>query len=137
MMPCVFCDIASKTIESHVVYEDALVVAFLDIDPIHKGHVLIVTKEHRFDLDDLSEDELFHVMKAAKIVLKALKETYPSDGYSMMQNGGIFNDMKHFHLHLFPRYKDDEFSWNFGEISEHALETVQEAIKEAIHKNID
>ena len=47
--------------------------------------------------------------------MAVLKEIYKPDGYSIMQNGGKFNDVGHYHLHIFPRYKGDGFGWTYGE----------------------
>lgn len=53
-------------------------------------------------------------MIVSKKIVTALKEIFLPDGYSVMQNGGEFNDVGHYHLHIFPRYKDDGFSWMYG-----------------------
>ncbi len=55
-------------------------------------------------------------MRVSKILVRVLKKKYNLDGYSIMQNGGAFNDIGQYHLHVFPRYKDDGFGWTFKEI---------------------
>lgn len=112
---CIFCKIANYQLESRIIYEDELVIAFLDIDPINEGHVLIVPKKHRLDLDELCEEESDRVMKVSKTILRTLRKVYSFDGYSIMQNGGIYNDIGHYHMHVFPRNENDGFSWNFKE----------------------
>ena len=108
---CIFCKIANKKIESNIVYESNNIIAFLDIDPINEGHILIVPKEHYLDIEELPADILNEIMELSQRIVKALKETYKPDGYSIMQNGGKFNEIGHFHLHIFPRYQNDGFGW--------------------------
>lgn len=108
---CVFCNIIHNRIEAHVVYEDDMVIAFLDNDPINNGHVLVVPKAHKLDIDDLSDDELHRITSVCNMLVKALKRTFKTDGYSIMQNGGAFNEIGHFHMHVFPRYIGDGFGW--------------------------
>lgn len=111
-MECVFCH--KKDIATGFVYEDEIVMAFLDMDPINEGHVLLVPKEHYLDVDEMPDEVLSHLMIVSKKIVVAIKETYRPDGYSMMQNGGVFNDMGHYHLHIFPRYKGDGFNWVYS-----------------------
>lgn len=54
-------------------------------------------------------------MIISKKIVVALKKTYHADGYSIMQNGGKFNDIGHYHLHIFPRYENGGFGWKYGE----------------------
>lgn len=113
MRNCMFCDIANGKVTSTKVYEDELIVGFMDIDPLSDGHVLLITKEHRLDLDELTDDESTRIMQVSKTVLKALRESYDFGGYCIMQNGGAFNDIGHYHLHIFPRYNSDGFAWTW------------------------
>lgn len=124
MGECIFCDIVNGELSANIVYEDDLVVAFMDIEPINIGHVLLVTKEHRLDVDELTEEESQRIMKISRILVKVIKSKFSIDGYSIMQNGGIFNDIGHYHLHVFPRYKNDGFGWTYGDIEEHDIKEV-------------
>lgn len=111
---CIFCDIANKKTNSNIIYENEIVMGILDIDPINEGHVLLITKKHYLDLDEIPENEIARIFNVAKKIIKSLKITYPLNGYSIMQNGGDFNDIGHFHLHIFPRYHSDGFSWKYS-----------------------
>ena len=86
-------------------------MAFLDADPIAEGHVLLIPKEHYLDADDIPEDVFLHMMGVSRRMVTALKRTYKPDGCSVMQNGGQFNDIGHYHMHLFPRSHGDGFGW--------------------------
>ena len=112
---CVFCDIVNKKNDSYVVYENKIVMAILDIDPINEGHILLITKKHYLDLDEIPEDEVTEIFNCAKKIVKALKKVYKLNGYSIMQNGGAFNDIGHFHLHIFPRFYSDGFSYEYSD----------------------
>lgn len=134
---CTFCSIAKHEIKANIVYETDELISFLDIDPINEGHVLVIPKEHYCDVDEMPQELLFKIAVTSQIIVTALKKTYNPDGYSIMQNGGIFNDIGHYHLHIFPRYQNDDFHWNcsaakFGDASAIALK-----IKENIHRIID
>lgn len=131
-MSCTFCKIANKEIESNIVYESNNIITFLDIDPINEGHILIVPKEHYLDIEELPADILNEIMELSQRIVKALKETYKPDGYSIMQNGGKFNDIGHFHLHIFPRYINDGFGWTCNEKEIHVSQEIVKHIRKAL-----
>ena len=105
-MDCIFCKIANGEIPSLKVYEDDIVLAFLDVNPDSDGHTLIIPKKHFIDLDDIDNDYLNEIYKSAKIVKKLLEEKLDCDGMSLLQNNGCVQEVKHFHLHLKPQYED-------------------------------
>lgn len=113
IVDCIFCH--KEKIATDIVYEDELVLAFLDMEPINEGHILLIPKEHYLDVDQIPDEVLSHLMIISKKIVSALKEIYCPDGYSIMQNGGKFNDVGHYHLHIFPRYERDGFGWTYGE----------------------
>lgn len=127
---CVFCKIVNKEEPSNIIYEDELVCCFLDIDPINEGHVLIVPKEHYHDIDDLDVETLLSITKLSVKLTKIIKKAFNPDGYTIMQNGGLFTDYGHYHLHVFPRYKKDEFGWTCKIIdNKRCLDVVKENLK--------
>lgn len=108
---CVFCDIARGSAPACIVYEDELCMAFLDADPICEGHLLLIPKEHYLDADEIPEVLFLHIMGVSRKLIAAVKRAYSPDGYSVMQNGGAFNDIGHYHMHIFPRFSGDGFGW--------------------------
>ncbi|MNO85384.1 AP-4-A phosphorylase [compost metagenome] len=110
-MRCIGCQLANQLIDTKVVFEDQLITCILDIDPLNEGHTLILPKKHLEDLEEIDENTMKSIMKASTIINKVLKEIYKPDGITIMQNGGMFNDLGHYHMHIFPRYKDDGFGW--------------------------
>ncbi len=110
-MNCLGCKLANQLLETNVVFEDELITCILDIDPLNEGHTLILPKRHYKDLEEIDESTIRSIMNASVIISKALKGIYQPDGISIIQNGGIFNDLEHYHMHVFPRFKDDGFGW--------------------------
>ncbi|HEY2491664.1 MAG TPA: HIT family protein [Paenibacillus sp.] len=122
-MECLGCRIANHIEpEVNVVFEDDHITCVLDIAPFNEGHILILPKEHFHDLEELKQDTLTAIMDAAVRMTNIIKKIYKPDGISICQNGGIFNDLTHFHMHVIPRYKDDGFTWSEPRI-EHKAET--------------
>ena len=99
---CIFCKILNKEIPSFKVYEDDIVYAFLDANPDSDGHTLIIPKKHFTDLDDIDLETINHIMKVAKDIKKLLEEKLGAKGIKLLQNNGVFQDVKHYHLHLIP-----------------------------------
>lgn len=130
MGECVFCD--RSKIKTDFVYEDNSVMAFMDINPINEGHILVVPKEHYLDIDEIPDETLAHLMIISKKVVSALKEIYKPNGYSIMQNGGEFNDIGHYHLHIFPRYTGDGFGWTYGSQSKDVNGEIAKRIRDRI-----
>ena len=129
-MECIFCH--KEKLTTDIVYEDELVMAFMDMDPINEGHILLVPKAHYLDVDEMSDETLSHLMLISKRIVAALKEIYKPNGYTIMQNGGEFNDVGHYHLHIFPRYTGDGFGWTYGEEIKDVNSAIANRIKEVI-----
>lgn len=131
-MDCLFCKIANGEIPSYKIYEDDIVLAFLDINPDSDGHTLIIPKKHFKDLDDIDDETLNHVNKIAKKIKKLLEEKLNCDGMSLLQNNGTVQEVKHYHLHLKPYYnekKSIEMIKNSKYINEN-IEEIYNKIKE-------
>lgn len=133
---CVFCEIILKKSEAFIIYENDLVCCFLDQFPINKGHVLVVPKRHYQEFTDVDEESLTQVMLASQKMAKALEELFQPDGITIMQNNGEFKDVEHYHMHIFPRYKGDGFSWVEPSIKvENAeFQTIKSRLKDILMK---
>ena len=106
-MDCIFCKINNKEIPSYTVYEDELVRVMMDINPVTNGHLLIIPKEHYTNLEDIPLETLTHIQKIAKDMFSLLKDKLNIDGLTLCQNNEYGQEVKHYHLHLIPRYKGD------------------------------
>ncbi|MFP7474198.1 HIT family protein [Niallia taxi] len=104
------CSLANKQLPVNVVYENEYVCCILDHDPFNEGHVLILPKLHYEDVDELDETTGNYVIQASRIISKAIKYLYKPDGITICQNGGIFSELSHFHMHVVPRYRDQSFA---------------------------
>jgi len=136
MNDCFGCKLANKIAEVSVVYEDEFITALLDIAPFNVGHVLIMPKLHYRYLDEFDQHSVAALTNATQIISKALKQLYKPDGITIVQNGGAFDELSHFHLHVVPRFKGQKFSEFFitgGKVATRAeLEAVKEKLVVAI-----
>jgi histidine triad (HIT) family protein len=137
MTDCVFCRILAGELPGSFVYRDERCAAFLDIQPVNPGHLLVVPLAHAPFLADLEPETgalLFRVAQrlAASLRLSGVRcegvNLFLADGEAAMQ------EVFHVHLHVFPRYTGDGFGLRFGEHywqePERAeLETVAELIR--------
>jgi histidine triad (HIT) family protein len=109
-MSSIFSKIIAKEIPAHFVYEDDLVVAFLDISQATKGHTLVVPREEYRDVFSIPEDLAAHTFKVAVKIANALKVAFEPKGLNIISNNGETSGQTvfHFHLHLLPRYERDD-----------------------------
>ena len=103
---CIFCSISQKRAPASIVFEDKVVVAFLDIRPLNLGHCLVIPKEHWVDIFDIPNDVFCQVHQATKPVAVAVKKATNADGVSIIQQNGkaAGQDIYHFHVHVVPRF---------------------------------
>lgn len=106
MEDCIFCKIINGEIPCMKIYEDDLVLAYLDIAPDSDGHTLIIPKKHYKDIFDIPSEALLHIYNVSKVLMKRLEEKLGCDGFSLLQNNGSIQEVKHYHLHIKPYYKD-------------------------------
>ena len=119
-MKCIFCEIASKSIKAYIVYEDDISMAFLDINPVSKGHILLIPKKHYTKLSEMPEDELERFIRSFKKVLKLVEEKL-SKNYNVIINTGKLagQEIEHLHIHIIPRYGSETvFLWNTHKLTE-------------------
>ena len=103
----IFCRIVNLEIPCYKVYEDDLVLAFLDINPKSNGHTILIPKEHTLDITTIDNDTMIHMMDIVKVLRNKLKDKLNYDGITILTNLESAQDIKHFHIHLIPVYKND------------------------------
>ena len=119
---CIFCKIANGEIPSATIYEDDDFRVILDLGPASKGHALIIPKEHYRNLYDIDEELASKAIVLAKKMVKKMTDVLGCDGYNIVQNNeeAAGQTVFHFHMHLIPRYKDDNvgLGWNMGKLTD-------------------
>lgn len=132
MDDCIFCKIVQGEIPSYKVYEDDLVLAFLDIAPVNPGHVLVIPKKHHANLEEITEETLCQIIKIVKKVGQSLKDKLKVPGYNVQVNndpiaGQIIN---HLHFHVIPRREGDGLQlWAQNEYGEGEADEILNKIK--------
>ncbi len=108
MENCLFCKIIKGEIPSKTVYEDDLVKVFLDINPATNGHMLIIPKQHYENIIDINDEIITYSLKLIREKLyPMLKEKLNCLGLTISQNNELGQEVKHYHIHLIPRYEND------------------------------
>ena len=112
MNDCIFCKIIKGEIPSYTIYEDEKMKAFLDVNPVSNGHVLLIPKKHYKNFLDTPDElikEMYHIIKTK--IYPLLEEKLKITGLSICQIG---KDVNHYHIHLIPQYEDEEFDFKYN-----------------------
>ena len=109
MADCLFCKIVAGEIPSTRVDEDERTVAFMDINPATRGHVLVVPREHSADLHEIAAEDLQACALAAQRIAARLRDRLDADGVNLLNSCGrvAWQTVFHFHVHVIPRYAGD------------------------------
>jgi histidine triad (HIT) family protein len=109
MKGCVFCRIANKEIRPEIIFEDDLVIAFLDANPVSKNHALIIPKNHYENIFDIPKKELERIIIVAKDLAMKYKKDFNINDINLLNANGknAQQSVFHFHLHLIPRHEKD------------------------------
>ncbi|QUO31471.1 HIT family protein [Coprococcus sp. AF21-14LB] len=133
---CIFCKLANGEIPTATLYEDNDFRVILDLGPASKGHALILPKEHYDNLYELDDETASKVLVLAKKMITRMTKALGCDGYNLVQNNGeaAGQTVHHFHLHLIPRYKDDQvgLGWNMGKLTDEDKEEILTKFHETI-----
>lgn len=116
-MTCIFCDILAGRAPVSWVYQDEQVAAFMDIQPVNAGHVLVIPRQHAAALAGLDEDSGAQMFRVGQRVAQALRQSgLPCEGVNFFLADGeaAGQEVFHVHLHVFPRYTGDGFGFKFG-----------------------
>jgi histidine triad (HIT) family protein len=117
MEECVFCNIAKGIAQESFVYSDEKVLAFMDIQPVNPGHVLVIPKVHASGMSDLDEETGAHMFKVGMRVAAAVKRSgVKCEGINLLLSDGraAFQEIFHVHLHVIPRFTGDNLRISFG-----------------------
>jgi histidine triad (HIT) family protein len=137
-MPTIFAKIINREIPAHIVYEDDLVIAFLDISQATKGHTLVVSKELSKDIFELKPETASHLFMVTQKLSVAIQKAFNVSGLNILSNNGetAGQSVFHFHIHLIPRYAKGDLSFqlpnNMGSVTFDEYKERAQKIKEAL-----
>jgi histidine triad (HIT) family protein len=135
---CIFCKIVAGSIPCFKIHEDAITIAFMDINPLNPGHALVVPKGHYPDLYAVDGLSLAATARSAQSVARALKATVAPEGLNLLQANGeaAGQTVGHFHIHVVPRRKGDRgrLDWDHVPGDKAAIGRIAEALTKAIHQ---
>jgi histidine triad (HIT) family protein len=137
MSDCIFCKIAAGEIPSTKVYEDDDFLAFMDINPLIKGHFLLIPKSHHPDVFAMPDETLQGLIVRAKSLAAAARQGLGANGVNLQQaNGRAANQIiDHYHMHIIPRWEPDDLpvaNWELKPGDEGDIGEAAEAIRKAV-----
>jgi histidine triad (HIT) family protein len=108
---CTFCELIQGSAEVSICHEDADAIAFMDIQPVNNGHVLVVPREHHESLLDVPEELGLHLFKVTMRLANAIRRVTGCDDLNIVVNSGAAagQDEPHYHVHIIPRRAGDGF----------------------------
>jgi histidine triad (HIT) family protein len=106
---CLFCKIVAGEVPSTRVHEDERTIAFMDINPGTRGHLLVIPREHATDVLEIADEDLEACVRTARLMADRVKERLGADGVNLLNSCGqaAWQTVFHFHLHVIPRYAGD------------------------------
>jgi diadenosine tetraphosphate (Ap4A) HIT family hydrolase len=112
MDDCIFCKINAGDAPASIIYQDELVMSFLDINPVTPGHTLVIPRVHHPNLSSLDEVTGMHMFKITMRLASAIRNSgIRCEGINLFLADGeaAFQDVFHTHLHIIPRFEGDKF----------------------------
>jgi histidine triad (HIT) family protein len=136
MENCIFCKIVRGELPADVVYEDELVIAFLDIAPINKGHILVIPKEHHTGIGSVPEEVAGRMLRVASRLGIASRRALDLEGFNLHLADATCAGqiVMHAHLHVVPRGAEDGFNWNWRQLQYASAEEKQNIVNDIKNK---
>lgn len=108
---CLFCKIISGAIPCERIFENDRVFAFLDINPVNKGHTLVIPKTHAINISDISKEDFSSIMETVRALAPQIKSGMKADGINIIMNNdpAAGQIIFHAHIHIIPRFASDGF----------------------------
>lgn len=114
MEDCIFCKIIKGEAPSKTIYEDEKIKIIMNINPSTNGHLLVLPKEHVVNLMDTKNETITHALDIIREkIYPLLKEKLNCKGLTLSQNNELGQEIKHYHLHLTPRYENDGLNFQY------------------------
>ena len=108
---CVFCEIIRGESPVSLTYQDDTIVAFMDVQPITHGHMLVLPREHAVLMTDINETAAMRTFRVARKLAAVARHTLGASGVNLLVMDGeaAYQDVPHFHVHVIPRFTGDSF----------------------------
>ena len=137
MSQTIFSRIIAGEIPCHKVYEDAHVLAFLDINPISRGHTLVIPKRAVAQLDQLPDEDAAAIGRVLPRLCRAVMRATGASAYNVLQNNGALAHQAvfHIHFHIIPKFSDDDglgIRWPAGKLDAEAAKALTAGIAAAM-----
>jgi len=135
MSDCIFCKIVAGEIPAEKVFEDDYAIAFMDIQPVNPGHVLVVPKEHSRDLTEMSGEAVGWLFRPVRHVAKNVRDAVGAPGFNIGVNtGGVAGQVVfHTHVHVMPRFENDGHEhWEKKPMSPEEIAETAKKIRESL-----
>jgi histidine triad (HIT) family protein len=133
---CIFCRIVAGQLPSFPLFEDEHSMAFMDINPVARGHTLVISKRHAETILDIPVSILQAVVATAQRVAQAIDKAFAPPGITIVQSNGpgAAQSVPHFHLHVVPRtfYDDLPMNWHITPGDRRAIEEAAQSIRAAL-----
>src|SRR5512147_1619638 len=137
--PTIFDKILSGEIPSWKVYEDDHVFAFLDIGPLSDGHTLVIPKERKAQLHQLSDEASAAIGRVLPRLCRAVMAATGATAYNVLQNNGsaAHQVVMHVHFHIIPKFNDAGLGieWNAGQLDASAAAELLTKMKSSLAKD--
>jgi histidine triad (HIT) family protein len=135
-MTCLFCGIVNGEVNTSVVFEDEISLAFLDHRPLFRGHCLLIPRTHYETLSDLPENLVGPFFKNVQLLTRAVEAALEAEGSFVAMNNRVSQSVPHLHVHVVPRKRKDGlkgFFWPRNKYGNEAeIVEVQKLIKSVI-----
>ncbi len=134
-MDCIFCDIVNLKEEAEILFENEMVMAFLDIRPVNYGHTLVVPKKHFNNFLELTSEYLQELSKVTQLLSGAISNVLKADGFNVIINNGAAagQTVYHFHFHIIPRFNSDfNYRPQFKVYADNSMKEFADLIRDAV-----
>lgn len=134
IMECIFCKFVRENTPIAKIYEDDSVLAFLDINPVNKGHILVIPRGHYETVPDMPDEVLRDLIVVVKKVANAVVKATKADGFNIIQKNrrAAGQVIDHVHFHIIPRFQGDArvLNWPMQKYEQGEINKYAEAIKQ-------
>ena len=132
---CLFCKIIAGKIPAEKIYEDGTTLAFLDINPVNRGHTLVIPKEHFPNIYTIPRDYYERLMGVVHKLAPQIKTLVSADGVNIgMNNDGAAGQVIfHAHIHIIPRFSNDGHKhWHGEAYKQGEIEEMGKTLRESL-----